>query len=53
MEEGKPEGTEGRYLINWRTSLAMANILIGVKNVLEEPNPASPANVDASKMFLR
>ena len=37
---------------NWRPSLSMVNILVGIKSLLENPNPDSPANVDANRMYL-
>ena len=52
LDEGKSSLSGETIHINWRASLSMANILIGVKNVLEEPNPSSPANVDANRLFL-
>jgi len=37
---------------NWRPSLSMVNVLVGIKSLLENPNPDSPANVDANRMYL-
>ena len=37
----------------WRPSLHIENVLLGTKLVLESPNVASPANVDASKLYKR
>jgi len=44
-------GTGTTQMITWRPSLSLLNILYGVKWLLETPNPSSPANVDASRMF--
>jgi len=53
LDEGRPLPGSGSILITWRPSLSLANILIGVTHLLEDPNPYSPANVEASKMFLK
>ena len=52
LDEGKIPGS-GNMLINWRPSLSIGNILVEVKSILEDPNPNSPATVDASKMFRK
>ena len=38
---------------SWRPSLCIENVLVGIIQLLKEPNPDSPANIDANKMFLR
>jgi len=53
LDEGKPLPGGGSMMITWRPSLSLTNILIGVTHLLEDPNPYSPANVEASKMFLK
>ena len=52
-EGGKSLPGSGPALIKWRPSLSLINVLTAVKYLLVEPNPNSPANLDASKMFLR
>ena len=37
----------------WRPSLCIENVLVGIIQLLKEPNPDSPANVDANKMYIR
>ena len=52
LDEGKIPGG-GSNIINWRPSLSLSNILTGVLYLMEVPNPGSPANVDASKMYSK
>ncbi len=35
----------------WRPILGVESVLVSVISMLGEPNPDSPANVDAAKMF--
>jgi len=54
LHDGKLLPGSNESMINtWRPSLCLANILVGVVNLLEHPNPDSPANVDASKSFTK
>ena len=46
-------GSEDLKFSCWRPSLSVLNVLIGVKSVLEDPNTDSPANIAASKLYLR
>ena len=52
LDEGKSPGGVSN-IITWRPSLSLSNTLTGVLYLMEVPNPGSPANVDASKMYLK
>jgi len=37
----------------WRPSLGLCSVLTGVMSVLQEPNPSSPANMTAARLFTK
>ena len=37
----------------WKSSLTIKQILLGLQNLLDEPNPKSPANSQASSLYQR
>ncbi|KAJ3276284.1 E2 SUMO-conjugating protein ubc9 [Terramyces sp. JEL0728] len=39
--------------ISWKPSIAIKEILLGIQDLLEDPNPDSPANGTANKLFTK
>ncbi|XP_010059898.1 SUMO-conjugating enzyme SCE1 isoform X1 [Eucalyptus grandis] len=37
----------------WRPSITVRQILVGVQDLLHQPNPASPANYDEYELFVK
>jgi ubiquitin-conjugating enzyme E2 I len=37
----------------WRPAISIKQILIGIQDLLDEPNPDSPAQSEAYTMFIR
>ena len=50
LDEISLPGAEGA---SWRPTISMWSVLLGVQNVLIDPNPDSPANVPAKNMFVK
>lgn len=52
-----PSGTICLSILNeeegWRPAISIKQILIGIQDLLDEPNPDSPAQSEAYSMFMR
>ncbi|KAJ3261299.1 E2 SUMO-conjugating protein ubc9 [Boothiomyces macroporosus] len=39
--------------LSWKPSISVKEILLGIQDLLEDPNPDSPANGPANKLFTK
>ncbi|KAH7315723.1 hypothetical protein KP509_21G062500 [Ceratopteris richardii] len=47
------EDSEWSFLQGWRPAITVKQILIGIQDLLDAPNPADPAQTDAYQLFIQ
>lgn len=41
------------YLQGWRPAITVKQILVGIQDLLDQPNPADPAQTDGYHLFIQ